>query len=328
MVAFAELKHSILLLALLCVPAWALEQRPVSSEQINAALAAGERARQSGKVEGMPLPTSALIVKNGGVRSGHAIVRVEAAPPESHASYRLVESFKAAAAEGTQFAVVDYSGTYLLDEHLGVISAELETRQELQDPSNQRKQVTRLLGSMSIKDGNLVWQRRAVDENGKETNATSVHELKVGTVRPLPRNALAALPKLMLANGALEIAAADKTPALCVPCVDLDWEMNDLMLDAAWLTFDKPVYTNPKGSAFQMRARYMGADIEDNRLIVETPPPAMWAAYQNWAFAPSCAILQHPSPGSIHVEVETVDAATLDVNVPLDLQAIQKAMEK
>lgn len=147
-------------------------------------------------------------------------------------------------------------------------------------------------------------------------------------MRPIPRNALAALPKLMIANGALKLETPEKTAAICVPCVDLDYELNDLVLDAAWLTFDKPTYVNPKESAYTLRARYFGADLTKDGLDVETPSSIQWIASQNWAFAADGRILQHPAPGDQHVTIETVDAGSLDTNAPVDLKAIEKASEK
>lgn len=310
----------------LCVAAYAGEQKPVSEDQMKAALSAGTRARQAAKVDGALLPASALIVKSGGVRCGHAIIRVEAAT-EGGATYKMIENFKAATAEEGQSALVDYTGTFLLDAELGLISGTMQTKQELRDAGKNKTQISTLLATMVVKDKTLTWKRQELDEQGKEVNATATHQIELKNVKPLPRNALTALARLMMANGALKIETADKTPALCIPCVDLDFEMNDLVLDAAWLTFDKPTYVNPKDSAYVMRARYFGADVTNDGLDVETPTAIMWVAHQSWAFAADGRIVQHPNPDR-HVSVETVDAATLDVNTPLDFEAIRKAADK
>jgi hypothetical protein len=303
------------------------ESRPVAPDQMKDALALGERARMAADTPVTLLPSSALIVKTGGVRCGHALIRLEPVR-EAGATYKLTEVFKAATAEGGQYATVDYTGSFLLDEKLGLIEGKMETRQELQNPSANKTQVTKLLGTLSVKDNMLHWQRRELDEAGKELNATKTNKVELHNVRPIPRNALAALPKLMLLNGSLKLESPEKTMAICVPCVDLDYELNDLVLDAAWLTFDKPTYVNPKESAYTLRARYFGADVTKNGLDVETPSAIQWVANQNWAFAADGRILQHPSPGDPHVTIETVDAGTLDTAVPLDLKAIEKASEK
>jgi len=310
----------------LCVSVYAGEQKPVSEDQMKAALSAGARARQAAKVDGALLPASALIVKSGGVRCGHAIIRVEAAT-EGGATYKMIENFKAATAEEGQSALVDYTGTFLLDAELGLISGTMQTKQELRDVSKNKTQISTLLATMVVKDKVLTWKRQELDEQGKEVNATATHQIELKNVKPLPRNALTALARLMMANGTLKIETVEKTPALCVPCVDLDFEMNDLVLDAAWLTFDKPTYVNPKDSAYVMRARYFGADVTNDGLDVETPTAIMWVAHQSWAFAADGRIVQHPNPDR-HVSVETVDAATLDVNTPLDFEAIRKAADK
>jgi len=310
----------------LCVSVCAAEQKPVSEDQMKAALAAGQRARESVKIAGALLPASALIVKSGGVRCGHAIIRVDATT-EGGAAYKMVENFKAATAEEGQTALVDYTGTFLLDGNLGLISGAMQTKQELRDLSKNKTQNSTLLATMVVKNKILTWKRQELDEQGKEVNATATHQIELKNVNPLPRNALTALSRIMLANGALKLETPDKTPAICVPCVDLDFEMNDLVLDAGWLTFDKPTYVNPKDSAYVMRARYFGADVTDDGLDIETPTAIMWVAHQSWAFAADGRIVQHPNPDR-HVSVETVDAATLDVNTPLDFDAIRKAADK
>lgn len=143
---------------LFAVATFAGESKPVAPDQMTAALKLGDRARQGAPTAEVLLPSSALIVKTGGVRCGHALIRLEPVR-EAGATYKLTEIFKAATAEGGQYAIIDYKGSFLLDEKLGLREGTMETRQELQSPSANKTQVTKLFGELSIKDDVLHWQR-------------------------------------------------------------------------------------------------------------------------------------------------------------------------
>jgi hypothetical protein len=301
---------------------YAVEQRPTSENQIRKAVERGAAIRNQTKLQNGALHEYALVMKIGDVRCGHATVKIEDAKGDGGATYRLVETFKAAMAEGDQSAVVDYSGTFLLGPDLGLISGKMSTQSELQskDANKQQKSVSQT--TLKIADGKLIADR----VEAGETAPVNQKIQPLHGVRPIPKNALLALT--VFAVNEKQAYSPDLKDAFCIPALDFDWESNTLQIEPAWIVFDAPVYTNPKGTALQMRLRYLAGEVTEKGLEVEPPAPQVWQAQQTWPLDEKWRPLAHPAPSDPRVKVQGVDPATLDANAPLDLEKIRAAASK
>ena len=309
------------LLGLLCSVSLAVEQRPTSENQIRKAIERGNAIRNQQKLLNPVLHEYALVMKIGDVRCGHARVKIDDAKGEGGATYRLTESFKAAMAEEGQSATIDYSAEFLLGPDLGLISGKMNTQSDLQSKEDNKQQNSISVTTLKIQDGKLVADR--VEAGDKTANQKI---LPLHGVRPIPKNALLALT--VFAVNEKQAYSPDLKDAFCVPSIDFDWESNSLQIEPAWIVFDAPVYTNPKGTGLQMRLRYLAGEITDKGLEVEPPAPQVWQSHQTWPLDEKWRPLAHPSPGDPRIKVQGVDPATLDVNAPLDLEKIRAAAKR
>jgi len=307
------------MLLLLTTFAHTAELRPASAEAIKNGIERGRALRKQSALVPGALHRYALIMKVGGVRCGHALVSLEDAKGEGGAVYKLVEKFKAAMVADDSGEVIDYEGTYLLSADLGLFGGSMSAVSETISKSG--KQAHESSARLSIKDEKLVWIVTEKIVDSKTGPAITSRNVPLFGQRPIPRNALLAIAALALAENKFKPDARD---AICVPSIDLNWEMDQFDVEPAWIVFDLPGITG-KNAAMQLRLRYLSGELTEKGLQVETPKPEEWRALQVWPLDAQGHPLSHPTPDDPRLTVESADPATLDVNAPLDLEKIGAA---
>lgn len=305
--------------------AFSAERRPTGTGDIQKALERGAAMREQKALVPGALQSSALVLKIGDVRCGHATIRIEDAKGEGGAVYRLRVTFKAAMAQDDESAVMDYGGAFLLGPDLALISGKMSTAWETR--RKDRQQATKATAELSVQDGVFSWQRFEQGPDGKEPAAKASRKTKLNGVRPIPRNALLALA-VFVSGAEKDGWKPDPAKPLCVPALETDYEMDSFQIEPAWISFDLPAYTNPKGTAAQMRARFLVGEITGKGLEVEPPEPAVWLEQHVWALDGRAHALSHPAPDDPRIKIETVDPAALDENAPLDLEKIRAEAKK
>jgi hypothetical protein len=300
------------------------ESRPSSQGDIKKGVERGAALRKQAALVREALQSSALVIKAGGVRCGHALTRIEDAKGAGGATYRLIEQYKAAMAEEGQTAVIEYDGTLLLGPDLGLISGELRNKSELCDTATQKRQRGSASVTLTVNKDELTWQRSDQSE-GKEAVAKSGKTALHG-VRPVPINALPALAALVKA-GAEGGWQPNPKDAVCMPTLDPGPEMDSFAVQAVWVTFDRPGIGMPKGAAAQMRVRTLVCEVTEKGLEVDAPSPAVWQAAETFVLDEHCRPLTYPAPDDPRIAVEMVDPAALDANAALDLAKIGAAVK-
>ena len=299
------------------------EERPARDSEIAAALARGAALRRQEKIVPGALQDYAIVTKIGGVPCGLARVTLEDGKGANGAAYKLSEQFKAAMTEGGEAALIDYQASYLLGADLGLLSAELHTQSEIKGAGGKSR-VTLLNGTFTVKDDTLAWR---ISQQYQGEKLPALHEAKslpLHGVRPLPRNALLALAAFARAREGAAFKPDVKQPA-CVPVFDVDYQMDNIDISPLWVTLDLPVYTLPKGTAYQVRSRMLAGAIGEKGLEVERPAPAEWHAVEVWAVNAQDAVLGAPVPADPRLSVEIVPPASLDFTQPFDLEKIAAA---
>lgn len=299
------------------------ESRPTSQGDIQKAVERANIIRAQKKLVGNVLQSSALIMKIGEVRCGQALLKIEDAKGENGAVYKLSERFKAGMSEEGQSALVDYSGTFFLAVDLTLISGQLRASSDLTSKNDGKKQALNSLATISLKDDTLIWQRTE-QKDGKEGPKSS-RRVKLHGVRPMPKNALLALAALVV-ESEKDGWKPDPKNALCVPAIDLGWELDNCEIEPAWVSFDQPAYTHPKGTAAVMRVRSLVGEVTEKGLEIEAASPQVWLGVQTWALDGRAHSLSHPAPDDTRIKIETVDAAGFDVESALEMEKIEKAL--
>ncbi|MGD0088749.1 MAG: hypothetical protein ABSE73_02410 [Planctomycetota bacterium] len=323
-------------MAIVCVVlsacAGASEARPASQADVKQGLERGAALRNQTQLVPNVIQKYALITRAGGVRCGHAVVTIEDAKGEAGAVYRLREQFKAAVAGEGESALIDYSATFLLASDLCLLSGQMRTHSDLSNKGQNKHQDLVSQASVAIREDTLVWELSPQQEDGQAGTPQAAKQAKQSKkfplhgVRPIPKNALFGLAAFALA-GAKDGWQPDPKESLCVPTLDLGWEMDNFAVEAAWITFAPPALTDPKGSAARMGVRWLVAEIDEQGLEVVPPEPAVWLARQTWPLDAHCRPLAHPAPDAQGMTVECSDPETLDPNAPLDLEKIAAAMK-
>jgi hypothetical protein len=308
---------------LLACSAFAGESRPTSQGDIQKAVERAKLVRAQKKLVPNVLQSSALLMKIGDVRCGQALFKIEDAKGENGAAYKLSERFKAGMSENGQSALIDYSGTFFLAADLTLVSGELQAKSNLLSKSDNKKQAVVSRATLIVKDNTLAWER-SEQKDGKDSPKSS-RKIALHGVRPMPKNALLALSALVM-ESEKDGWKPDPKNALCVPVIDLGWEMDSFDVEPAWVSFDQPAYTHAKGSAAVMRVRSLVGEVTDKGLEIEPPLPQVWLSVQLWALDGKAHALSHPAPEDPRIKIEIADPASLDIESPLEMDAIERAM--
>jgi hypothetical protein len=306
----------------------ASEQRPSSEAQIQKAVARGKEVRNQRGVLNDVLQNHAMVMKAGEVRCGFATVKIEDAKGEGGGVYKMIETFKAASAEGDETATIDYSATFLLGADLGLISGNATSTCELSNSSDKKQQATISTLSLSVKDDALSYERAEQKKGETATSQKESKKISLHGIRPIPNNALSGVA-VFVREAAKDGWKPDVKDALCVPVFNLaaDPDSLNFNIDPVWITFDAPVYTNPKGTAVQMAQRFLAGDITEKGMEVEPPAPNVWQNRQLFPLDVHLHPLAQPSPGDPRIKVEVVEFSVLDLTTPLDLAKISAAMK-
>jgi len=298
------------------------ESRPTSQSDIQKAVERAKLVRAQKKLVPGVLQSSALVMKMGEARCGQALLKIENAGGENGAVYKLSGRFKAGMSENGQSALIDYTGTFLLAADLTLVSGELRAASDLLSKSDGKKQAVISSATLNVKDDTLFWER-SEQKDGKDSPKTA-KKIALHGVRPMPKNALLALAALTMESEKDGWKPEPKS-ALCVPVIDLGWEMDSFEVEPAWISFDQPTHMNPKDTAAVMRVRSLVGEITDKGLEIEPPLPQVWLSVQLWALDGRAHALSHPPPDDPRIKIELADPATVNVEGTLDLEQIEKA---
>jgi hypothetical protein len=298
------------------------EPRPSSESAIKDGVLRGDVLRAKKSLVPAALQKYALTAKVGDVPCARALVHIEDAKGAGGAVYRLSETFNAAMADENEKSQGNYSGVFLLNADLGVISGELTMKTTV--ITGAKTIATNSRCTLTIKDDELTWERTdeqagAATQPPKETNKRPLHG-----VRPLPRNAILALAAFACSEDGFK---PNPKEGVCVPTIDYIWPSNSVVFDPAWMSLDLPAYNHPKGTALQVKVRYLSGDIEKDGFVIDSPSPTEWIAAQVFAVDKSMHPLAHPEPEDFRITVTPADPATMDVKAPFDLEKIATAMK-
>jgi len=302
------------------------ETRPTSRGDIKKAIERARTLRTQTKMVPGVLQASGLTIKIGDVRLGQATLRIDDAKGEGGATYKLTEQYKTAIAEEEKWAQVRYTGTLLLGADLALLSGELKQTAELTDRTDNRRQTTTTIISLKTEGDSLTWTRSATRKGEDKPFSSESKKVALYGERPLPMNALLGLA-VFSSNTERDGWKPDPKNGLCVPVLDLNWEMEDVNIEPAWISFDSPTYVDPKGSAAVLRVRVLVGEIGEKGLDVDAPSPPIWRAQQVWPLDGRAKALAHPTPPDPRINIESADPATLDVDAPLDLEKIAGALK-
>lgn len=316
---------AVLAIAASACPVFTGESRPTSQGDIQKAVERARTIRAQKKIVPNVLQSSALIMKIGEVRCGQALLKIEDAKGEGGAEYKLTERFKAGMSEEGQSVLVDCSNTFLLAADLALISGEMRVSSDVTLKADGKKQQIANVGTLSVKDDTLFWQNTE-RKNGSEAR-TGSRKIALHGIRPLPMNALLALAALVN-ESEKDGWKPDPKNALCVPVIAFDGQFfvtDSIDIQPAWLSFDQPAYTHPKGTAAVMRVRTLVGEVSDKGLEIEPPSPQVWMGVQTWALDGRAHALNHPAPEDARVKIEIADPASVDLESPIDMEKIEKA---
>lgn len=305
----------ILLLAVtLALQLHAGDTAPKEQAEIDAALARGAALRQATAVQPEVLFTQALLLKSGDVRCGHAIIKLEDAKGENGAAYRLKEELHAVFIGPDSAKITGgYTAEFELGADFGLRSGKATTPLK-QEKAGGAVQSMTYQATLKISEPDLLWELKVLDDAGKVMQQTS-DKIKLYKTRPMPKTLLNLLGLLRSKIGDADIAVP-----LAVPAFETAMLHDGFPLEAAWLNFSREA-----DGAFGMRVRGLVCEPTPEKFEADPPSKEIWNDLREftldknfrWAKIPSL-----PQPGS---SFELIDAASLDVNAPLDIDKIRAA---
>ncbi|HYG77108.1 MAG TPA: hypothetical protein VEK08_19040 [Planctomycetota bacterium] len=301
------------------------ESRPTSQGDIKKAIERARALRAQTKLVPGVLQSSGLILKAGDVRLGQATLRIDDAKGEGGATYKLSEQYKTAIVEDGKGAQIRYSGTLLLGSDLALLSGELKQTAELKDSDGKEQTATTTI-TLKLDGDTLTYERTAQRKGEDKPFASEKKKIALHGERPMPMNALLGLA-VFVSNAEKDGWKPDPKNALCVPVLDLNWEMVDVGVEPAWVSFDQPTYMEPKNTAAVMRVRVLVGEVGEKGLEVDAPEPQVWRAVQTWALDARAKALAHPAPPDPRIKIEPADAESVDIETPLDLAKIGAALK-
>ena len=292
------------------------EKAPASSGEIQAALARGEALRQKKHIVADMLQSYTVLTKIGGEPCGFARVALEDAQGEGSATYRLVEQFTATVANSRQRAKISYNGSYLLGADLGLVSGTLHAQTD--SKSADKEQKVHLSARIETQDGNLTWQVEQRDQDGKTQPLREKQSLDLHGVRPIPSNALNVLASF----------AANKE-SICVPALEINWQMISFDAIPAWLSFVPPAAVHPPGATVAMLVRYLVGEITDKGLAVEVPTPEVWGQVAPWLLDNSGRVLALPPQEDLRLTIELGSGKETSPDFDMNkIEAVTKKFEE
>ncbi len=308
--------------------------------EISQALARGKSLRSQTALLPTALVKAGVLLKAGGVRYGHALVRVEDAHGEGGAVYKLFESIKTCMPKGVDQEVIEYTGTFFLDADLTMrsgsqITTSTVTFDKFQDKKPAEpgkapeKEVIKIseketvTADIQVKDDSVIWVRK--EKRGDDPETISKGDpIKLHGVKPVPRNALIALAAFAKAEPGFK---AGISSPFCVPSLDTGGMIDEFLIQPAWLETDLARSANMPEAKLILRERFFEGELNDKGLTVEPPAVEMWSDVLIWAFSDNFKVVSlPPAPPDSHVETEVADPDTLDTNAPLDFAKIKAAL--
>lgn len=309
------------LCVLLQVQAFCSEDLPGSAE-IEAALKQGEFVRARYKVLPELLQKQALLLTIGGVRCGHLLIDLENGDNDN--GYKLSIQSSIVTGGSGRTLMAKRNATFTFGDDFGLRTALIFDSVNVTENGQNRQ----LAGSMTavtapekegrkalLQDDVLTWSRTDNDD----FNRTASKRIELHGCRPIPREALIALPQL---TRQLEQAAKP----LCVPVMDLNWQIEKPAIQPYWISFAAPEKSESvKNASVLMKLRKLTAG-EENGTAPQPPTPELWKAVETWTLDDKFQLLDLPEDPRIHLQ--PVDAQHLDVDAALDISKINDAFDK
>jgi hypothetical protein len=297
------------------------EEKIPNAEMMLQALERGKAVRTQRGLVPQALMKTAVILKAGSVRCGHALVKIEDAKGEGGATYKLTERLKACMPQGIDVEIVDYAGTVLLDSDLALLSGMQTTERSVSSGKDSEKEM--IAAQLVVKGDALSWTRKEKRADDPELTTQS-EPVKLYGMRPLPRNALIAIAAFAANEPGFKPGISSP---LCVPTLDLGWTIETFMIQPAWVTFDLPNEAKDPDVKMLMRVRYLEGELTDKGLVVLPPTREAWEDVLTWKFDSRLRVAGQPEAGETAVTVESVDPDKLDLNAPLDYEKIKEAVK-
>ena len=297
--------------------------KPPEAADITQAIERGKAVRDQKVLVPAALMRSAVILKAGPERCGHALVMIDDAKGDGGAVYRLTERLKIAMPQGNDIEVVEYTGSLLLAADLSLMSGkQASTRTVLSGKSSESETVT---ADIVVSGGELSWSKK--EKRGDEPEMLSKPEpVKLHGVRPLPRNALIACAAF--ASNEPGFMPGVSSPFI-VPSMDMGWTIDAFIVQPAWLSFEQPKNKSNPAAKLVMSVRYLDGEIDEKGLKLEPPASETWNEEPMlWTFDGKLQIVNQPAAGETLIQVETVDPLKLNLDEALDFPQIKKQIKQ
>ncbi|HLX63226.1 MAG TPA: hypothetical protein VKX17_18285 [Planctomycetota bacterium] len=332
------MKYTVLLtlaLSFLSLTSGAIESPPPSDVEIAQALERGKIVRNKKDIVPEALIKTAVILKADSARCGHALVKLEPAGGEGGATYKLTEKFKAAMPKDKSMEVMEYSGTLLLGADLSLLSGTQSSERVVAAANSLDKET--VSATISVKNDEISWVRKEKRSTDPEF-VTNSDPIKLHGVKPIPRNALVALAAFAATEPGFK---AGISSPFCVPSLDMQWTIDDFMLQPAWLETDLPPKekNNPHPKAkLALRVRILNGKLDEKGMSVETPPKietplpegvkTEWDDVMVWTFDDKFQIVGVPPSDGSEITTERADPDTFDPEAKLDFDQIRAGVNE
>jgi hypothetical protein len=334
------MKHVLLLFVIVVGLASSAADAPPPGEiEIKQALERGKSVRAHQGLLPEALVKTAVILKAGDARCGHAYVKIEPANGEGGAVYKLTEKFKAAMPKGNDMEVMEYTGTLLLDSDLALISATQASERVTAAGNSLQKETS--AATVVVKNDEMSWVRKDKRDNDPELVEQNAGEepKKLHGVRPIPRNALIALAAFAAKQPGFK---AGVSSPFCVPSIDMGWTMDQFMFEPVWMETDVPPKEKahekaPPGASLLLRVRMLHGEIDEKGIKVEPPikpadplPEGIktdWEDIMVWTFDENFRVVAAPTSEGTDIQPELADPDKIVLDEKLDFDKIRAEMD-
>lgn len=313
-----------LVLACVCAAMCSAEELPAppTDEQLKQALERGRQVREQKSIVPEALMKSAVLLKAGNERCGHALVRIEDAKGSGGAVYRMIENLKVCMPQGNDLETVEYTGDLLLAADLTLMSGKQASTRTV--VSGKTSAVETVVAEITVDGGELKWARK--EKSGDDPQTISEPEAhKLHGVRPVPRNAVIALAAFASKEGGFMPGISSP---FMVPTLDMGTTIDTFLIQPAWLSFELPKDKKDPNVKMNMAVRYLDAEIDEKGMKVEPPAAETFADTMSWTFDKNLRILAQPSAGETMIQVETTDPDKLNPDEALNFAQIRIEVKK
>ena len=284
----------------------AADALPTEAE-MKAAVDRGHALREQKALVNEVLGKNAFVIKIGDVRCGHGLTTLEDAKGENGATYRLIEESRSAMADDEGGVIVDYKGTYLLNNNLGLISGTLAWKNSVMSTADKSQQVHDEKCEFKVEKNELKWNSTVGGKDMKDS-------VTLNGDAPIPQSILSVLALF-----------AEKNPAIfdkpvCVPELSPLNEQQTFDIQPAWITFEHP---KDKPKSLKANIVHLLGDFDKQGMSLS--PNSRWSAPQVFVMEGS-TLTQLPAAPAPGFSIEPIAPDKLAPDTALDLKKIATAI--